>query len=62
MLVRAFRQAEEGAVPHCDELVKKFFAIRQKKYERGAVFNRSDWTVVCRKCNWLNAMFFLTPS
>jgi hypothetical protein len=58
MIVRAFRQTEEGSVPQSDDLVKKLFIIRQKQYKYGATFNRSDWTVVCRNCDWLNAMGF----
>jgi hypothetical protein len=58
MIVRAFRQTEEGTVPHSDDLVKKLFIIRQKQYKYGATFNRSDWTVVCRNCDWLNAKNF----
>ena len=58
MIVRAFRQTEEGTVPESNDLVKKLFAIRQKQYKYGAVFNRSDWTVVCRNCDWLNAKTF----
>ena len=58
MIVRAFRQSEEGKVPDSNDLVKKLFAIRQKQYKYGAVFNRSDWTVVCRNCDWLNAKTF----
>jgi hypothetical protein len=54
MLVRAFRQTEEGRHPGGEELVKKFFAARRKNYKYGSTFKNSDWMVICRTCEWLS--------
>merc|ERR1712185_7220 len=58
MIVRAMRQCEEGHLPESGDLVRKLFVIRQKEYKYGSSFSRSDWTVVCRNCDWLNAETF----
>jgi hypothetical protein len=55
MLVRAFRQTEEGKHPGGEDLVKKLFFVRKKTYKYGSVFTGSDWTVICRTCNWIQA-------
>jgi hypothetical protein len=54
LLVRVFRQTEEDQQPGGEELVRKFFAARQKNYMYGSTFRASDWVVVCRACGWLS--------
>jgi hypothetical protein len=55
MLVRAFRQTGEGKHPGGEELVKKFFTVREKKYNYGSTFSMGDWAAVCRACNWASS-------
>jgi guanylate kinase len=54
MLVRAFRQTEEGHHPGAEDLIQKLFILRKKTYKYGSTFTGSDWTVVCRALKWIS--------